>query len=72
MLIKEPAPLTQWQTSDGRIHSTQEIARRHEVFLSVCHALPNHTDRKAAHSIICALASKYDFVERTEPTQEAN
>lgn len=63
--VPTPTPLTQWQTSDGRVHAHEEVARCHEVFLAVKHVLPNHTDSKVAHSVITALAARFDFVERT-------
>ena len=74
MHIKTPTPLTKWKTSDDRVHDTQELARRHEVFLAVAPSLPNHTDSNAAHKIICALAARYDFIERSTPhaTTEAS
>lgn len=68
--ILEPVPVTNWQTSDGKTHKQQDVARRHETFLAVRHALPNNSsnwsDSGAAYAIIMALATRFDFVERAK------
>jgi hypothetical protein len=64
MNIPTPKPITHWETSDGKVHPTEEMARCHEVFLHVKGALPNNTSGSAAYPIITALARRFDFVER--------
>lgn len=68
-----PAPVTKFQTSDGKTHDTEIDALAHETFIAVKNDLPEVFDRgrfgsspaSVMYETVKALAMKYEFVPRS-------
>ena len=66
MTFNEPKSIPAWETTDKRIHSNYENARRHQVSLDVGQLLETHAiDNQSSYFIVNALAAEFDFVKRT-------
>lgn len=75
LAILAPVPVTNYETSDGKIHKTEIDAIAHETFLAVKDDLDldlrlggrysSPSPDKVAYEVVTALAKKYHFTPRS-------
>ena len=73
LAILAPVPVTNYETSDGKIHKTEIDAIAHETFLAVKGDLDlrlggrysSPSPDKVAYEVVTALAKKYHFTPRS-------
>ena len=69
LAIIAPVPVTNYETSDGKIHKTEIDAIAHETFLAVKGdlglRLSSPSPDEVVYEVITALAKKYHFTPRS-------
>lgn len=73
LAILAPVPVTNYQTSDGKIHKTEIDAIAHETFLAVKGDLDlrlggrysSPSPDEVVYEVVTALAKKYHFTPRS-------
>ncbi len=73
LAILAPVPVTNYETSDGKIHKTEIDAIAHETFLAVKDDLnlrlggrySSPSPDKVVYEVVTALAKKYHFTPRS-------
>ena len=70
LAILAPVPVTNYETSDGKIHKTEIDAIAHETFLAVKGDLDlqlggRFSSDRVTHDVVTALAKKYHFTPRS-------
>lgn len=70
LAILAPVPVTNYETSDGKIHKTEIDAIAHETFLAVKDDLDlqlggRFSSERVTYEVVTALAKKYHFTPRS-------
>lgn len=73
LAIPAPVPVTNYETSDGKIHKTEIDAIAHETFLAVKGDLDlrlggrysSPSPDRVVYEVVTALAKKYHFTPRS-------
>lgn len=69
LAILAPVPVTNYETSDGKIHKTEIDAIAHETFLAVKGdldlRLSSPSPDEVVYEVVTALAKKYHFTLRS-------
>lgn len=69
LAIIAPVPVTNYETSDGKIHKTEIDAIAHETFLAVKGDLglrpSSPSPDEVVYEVVTALAKKYHFTPRS-------
>ena len=68
LAIPAPVPVTNYETSDGKVHKTEIDAIAHETFLAVRGdlglRLSSPSPDEVVYKVVTALAKKYHFTPR--------
>lgn len=70
LAIPAPVPVTNYETSDGKVHKTEIDAIAHETFLAVKGDLDlqlggRFSSERVTYEVVTALAKKYHFTPRS-------